>query len=52
MCIRDSYHFEKTKGNVKMLDAGATYKCSMVAGVLTIDDARTLEEKIEGILAE
>jgi hypothetical protein len=47
----EGYHAEKAKGNVKVLDAGATYKCSMVAGVLAVDDARTLEEKIEGILA-
>ena len=47
----EGYTAEKAKGNVKVLDGGATYHCSMIAGVLTVDEARKLETTIGTLLA-
>jgi hypothetical protein len=47
----EGYAAEKAKGNVKLLGAGETYQCSMVAGVLTVDEARAMEDKIDAIVA-
>jgi hypothetical protein len=47
----EGYNAEKAKGNVKSLDAGASYHCSMMAGVLTVDEAREMEGKIESIIS-
>lgn len=47
----EGYTAEKAKGNVKVLDGGATYHCSMIAGVLTVDEARKLETTIGSLLA-
>ena len=47
----EGYTAEKAKGNVKVLDGGATYHCSMIAGVLTVDEARKLEATIGTLLA-
>jgi hypothetical protein len=47
----EGYTAEKAKGNVKLLGAGASYHCAMIAGVLTIDEARAMEGKIEAIVA-
>ncbi|MFN3982392.1 MAG: DUF4432 domain-containing protein, partial [Caldilinea sp.] len=47
----EGYTAEKAKGNIKSLGAGETYHCSMIAGVLTVDEARAMENKIETIIA-
>lgn len=46
----EGYTAEKAKGNVKVLGAGETYRCSMIAGVLTVEEAREMERKIESIV--
>jgi hypothetical protein len=46
----EGYTAEKAKGNVKVLGAGETYHCSMIAGVLTVEEAREMERKIESII--
>jgi hypothetical protein len=47
----EGYAAEKAKGNVKLLGAGETFHCAMIAGVLTVDEARTMEGKIDSIVA-
>ena len=47
----EGYATEKAKGNVKLLGAGETFHCAMIAGVLTVDEARTMEGKIDSIVA-
>ncbi len=47
----EGFSAEKAKGNVKLLGPGETYSCAMVAGVLTVDEARAMENKISAIIS-
>ncbi len=47
----EGYAAEKAKGNVKMLDAGATFVAEMELGVLDVDEATAMAGKIGGILS-
>jgi hypothetical protein len=48
----EGYTAEKAKGNIKVLGAGATYKCVMEAGVLTEGETAVMQKKIAGVLAK
>ncbi len=45
----EGYAAEKAKGNIKILDAGATWKCTFEMGALTKQEARQKEEEINRI---
>jgi hypothetical protein len=45
----EGYTAEKAKGNIKTLDAGATWACEMWAGVLPPDQAHAMEQHIARI---
>lgn len=46
----EGYQAEKAKGNIRTLDGGATFHCSMEAGVLTPDETEAMTRHIEQIL--
>ena len=46
----EGYTAEKAKGNIKTLAAGAQWRCDMVMGALSEEDANAMETKIEEIL--
>ena len=46
----EGYAAEKAKGNVKVLPGGAVFQCILECGVLTEQEARAMEKKIEGIV--
>jgi hypothetical protein len=46
----EGYSAEKAKGNIKVVDAGSQWRCDMIAGTLTEEEAQVLEKKIEAIL--
>lgn len=47
----EGYAAEKAKGNLKNLGPGEIYSCSMIAGVLTVDEARAMESRIGAIVS-
>jgi hypothetical protein len=47
----EGYHAEKAKGNVKVLGAGATVLFETEAGLLTPDEAKSIERKIEKLIS-
>jgi hypothetical protein len=46
----EGYHAEKAKGNIKVIEAGASYSCEMEAGVLSVEEASAMAEQIAQIL--
>lgn len=46
----EGYHAEKEKGNIKVVEGGDSYVCEMEVGVLSIDEAETMAQKIAQIL--
>lgn len=46
----EGYTAEKAKGNLKVLDAGATFICEMEAGTLSAEETSTMRAKIEQIV--
>ncbi|RME79683.1 MAG: DUF4432 family protein [Chloroflexi bacterium] len=47
----EGYSAEKAKGNLKIVPPGGEFRCELVAGALTPDEAARLEEKINRMLA-
>jgi hypothetical protein len=46
----EGYLAEKAKGNIKVIPAQGEFRCDLEAGVLSSDEARQLEEKINQIV--
>lgn len=46
----EGYTAEKAKGNLKLLEPGATWACEMWAGALSPDAAQEMQQRIEAIL--
>ena len=46
----EGYTAEKAKGNVKTIPGGGAFSCEMEAGVLSVDEAKAMETKINDIL--
>ena len=46
----EGYSAEKAKGNIKVLEGGSTWRCDMVVGALTPDEAAAMATKIDGIV--
>jgi hypothetical protein len=47
----EGYNAEKAKGNVKVLAAGAVFHSEIECGVLTVDEARKMEQHVEALIA-
>jgi hypothetical protein len=47
----EGYAAEKAKGNVKVLDGGATWRCDMIAGTMTAEETQHMAGQIGNILA-
>ncbi|HRW07584.1 MAG TPA: DUF4432 family protein [Caldilineaceae bacterium] len=47
----EGYHAEKAKGNIKVIEGGDSYTCEMEAGVLSVDEAQAMAQRIAQILA-
>jgi hypothetical protein len=47
----EGYSAEKAKGNIKVLDGGSTWRCDMVIGALSAEEAAAMEAKI-GLLVQ
>ncbi|MEX2541892.1 MAG: DUF4432 family protein [Trueperaceae bacterium] len=48
----EGYAAERAKGNIKTLPGAASFRCRMLLGALTPDEARSVEARIEAIVAE
>jgi len=46
----EGYTAEKAKGNVRTIPGGGVFSCEMEAGVLSVDEAKQMEAKINEIL--
>lgn len=46
----EGYSAEKAKGNIKVLDGGSTWRCDMVIGALSAEEAAAMEAKIGAII--
>ena len=46
----EGYSAEKAKGNIKVLEGGSTWRCDMVVGALTADEAAAMAAKINEIV--
>lgn len=46
----EGYSAEKAKGNVKVLPGGGVFHSELECGVLTVDEARAMEQKIDALL--
>ncbi|MEX1021444.1 MAG: DUF4432 family protein [Litorilinea sp.] len=48
----EGYIAEKAKGNIKILEAGATFTCEMEAGALSADETASMRTQIDGLIAQ
>ena len=48
----EGYTAEKAKGNVKLLPPKGTFRCEMIVGALSTEEAAQLEKKIVQVVAE
>ena len=48
----EGYAAEKAKGNILLLPGGAEFRCDMVLGMLTANEAGAMQAQIESILAD
>ena len=46
----EGYTIEKAKGNIRTLQPGDSFSCTLEAGVLSMEEARQMTEKINTII--